>query len=688
MSTAASSGDEAVERNGKRYAVVTEGRASILVPETPANPKAAGKKPPRNDESVQQVFYNPIQQFNRDLSVLAIKAYGQDALERKVRAAARRKELQNSKKRKRQELPDDLNHRPQKVEKLGETSTGEPEDGAPSWGTRAVNGNEGQVAGDAPANLGHDAPGATEEPEASGLRFRILDALSASGLRALRYAHELPFDVAVTANDLLPKAVQTINLNVEHNHLADKITVTQSDAKAHMYTVASNSSVNVSETRRSATKYDVIDLDPYGTAALFFDAAVQAVRADGGLLCVTCTDAGVWASNGYQEKAFALYGGIPMKGTHSHEAGMRIILHGLAASAARYGLAIEPLLSLSIDFYCRIFVRVKASPASVKFLAGNTMLVYNCDGGCGAWTTQLLLRNTAVPTKNGSGLYYKHTGAQGPSADPNCEHCGHRTHVAGPMYAGRMHSAEFIRRILDDLPQASTDVYKTTERIRGMLSTALDEVEEATDEAGDADPPAAFRDNVDPHPFFFTAHGLAKVLHCQTPGDNALRGALRGLGYRATRSHCKAGSIKTDAPWSAIWRVMREWVRQKAPVKVDQFKPGMPGFKLLHLGPEKSGQTGDTADSSPNLNGDPSDSHANLTSDPSDPNATPTGDPSDSNANVPDPHPWTEPDPRATPEVVFDERLGREKSTGTGKLVRYQSNPRENWGPMNKAKGS
>jgi tRNA (guanine26-N2/guanine27-N2)-dimethyltransferase len=36
-------------------------------------------------------------------------------------------------------------------------------------------------------------------------------------------------------------------------------------------------------------------------------------------------------------------------------------------------------------------------------------------------------------------------------------------------------------------------------------------------------------------------------------------------------------------------------------------------------------------------------------------------------------------------EVVFDEKLGKERDTR--KLVRYQLNPRENWGPMNRAKG-
>ena len=37
------------------------------------------------------------------------------------------------------------------------------------------------------------------------------------------------------------------------------------------------------------------------------------------------------------------------------------------------------------------------------------------------------------------------------------------------------------------------------------------------------------------------------------------------------------------------------------------------------------------------------------------------------------------------PEIVFDEALGKELDGK--KLVRYQLNPRENWGPMNRARG-
>jgi tRNA (guanine26-N2/guanine27-N2)-dimethyltransferase len=48
---------------------------------------------------------------------------------------------------------------------------------------------------------------------------------------------------------------------------------------------------------------------------------------------------------------------------------LRLVLNSIAATAAKYGRAIEPLLCLSIDFYVRLFIRVKQSPATVKFLA-------------------------------------------------------------------------------------------------------------------------------------------------------------------------------------------------------------------------------------------------------------------------------------------------------------------------------
>ena len=175
-------------------------------------------------------------------------------------------------------------------------------------------------------------------------------------------------------------------------------------------------------------------------------------------------------------------------------------------------------------------------------------------------------------------------------AEEKLQHPPKETHMAGPMYAGPLHSPEFIKKILDELPNMSKDTYQTTERIEGMLTMALEETlplegnpdsPTLTSKTGRYDPTA-----IDHYPFFFIPSVLAKVVHCITPHENALRGALRYLGYGVTRSHTKPGSIKTDAPWEVIWEVMREWVRQKAPVKEGAIRQGTAGWNIM--GPQFS----------------------------------------------------------------------------------------------------
>lgn len=730
--TAAPAAGQRIEHDGKEYTTVKEGLAYILIP---ADASTTPQLNPKAEQETQSVFYNPIQQFNRDLTVLAIKAYGEEVMERKKVDAQKAKRRLQDKRGKKRKRGDDAGENsraessarpavPETVQESHDVSMHDAPNAFQESATKPATDiaddilqsavaeeveqaettttandhadEEDANAGDVTTAVQDDSAkhvnGDAATPKPKQPSFRILDALSATGLRALRYAHELPFVTHVTSNDLLPAATRAIELNAEHNKVSDKITATTGNALSHMYSLVGEEPSIPGRTKPSL-KYDVIDLDPYGTAATFLDAAVQAVRDDGGLLCVTCTDAGVWASNGYPEKCFSLYGGIPAKGPHSHEAGLRIILHAVATSAARYGLAIEPLLSLSIDYYARVFVRVRRSPAEVKFLAGKTMLVYNCDSGCGAWSTQLLARNKQQTNKNGTGTFYKHVFALGPTAGEMCEHCGTKTHLAGPMYAGPIHSSAFVRKILDSLPGAPDDVYGTKPRIEGMLTLALEEILEPRDTAtashdlaakklekektNDTDTPTETPhtglpsseplpnpnpapapkplpnkfastttfthdpSTLDPYPFFFIPSALAKILHCVTPSEDALRGALIGLGYRVTRSHCKPGSIKTDAPWGVVWDVMRAWVRTKAKVKEGVVKEGTAGWRIMNgagAGKKEGGPAG---------------------------------------AGV-----GGEEEKR---EIVFDERLGRERDQK--KLVRYQLNPRENWGPMNRAKG-
>lgn len=66
-----------------------------------------------------------------------------------------------------------------------------------------------------------------------------------------------------------------------------------------------------------SSRFDAIDLDPYGSASTFLDSAVQAV-SDGGILLITCTNMGVLCGN-HSEACFGKYGSMSLKAKFCHE---------------------------------------------------------------------------------------------------------------------------------------------------------------------------------------------------------------------------------------------------------------------------------------------------------------------------------------------------------------------------------
>lgn len=129
--------------------------------------------------------------------------------------------------------------------------------------------------------------------------MRVLEALSATGLRSIRYAKEVRGIKEIIANDLSSSAVKSIEKNIRLNNVEDLITASEANATTLMYNSTSLQS-----------RFDVIDLgnwhfslsvfntflpdslkiskitDPYGSPAIFLDGAVQSI-SEGGLLLVT-----------------------------------------------------------------------------------------------------------------------------------------------------------------------------------------------------------------------------------------------------------------------------------------------------------------------------------------------------------------------------------------------------------------
>ncbi|KAG1756727.1 tRNA methyltransferase [Suillus paluster] len=473
--------------------------------------------------SKEEAFLNPVQEFNRDLSVACIRVWSEE-LNREKEAKWR----QAQERRAKREAEAEAKTGQRKEQKKAKTESAEPS-----------NGQEDDSPGDVPTT------GSTSESNKRDYRphkFVLLEALSATGLRSIRYAKEIPLVRFVIANDLSASATAAMKRNVELNGLGPSPDPAESASTSEHQPIPDRGKVRINEGdacalmynhRTEKTRVDVVDLDPYGTAAPFIDGAVQCIN-DGGLLCVTCTDLSVLATTNYPEKCFSNYGGIPVKAEYCHEAALRLVLNTLSTSAGRYGRYIEPILSLSIDFYVRLFA------------ASKTAMYYICQG-CQSFYEQPLGRmveKTHERSGNVNILFKTHAG---PPVPQKCTECGSALHVAGPMWSGPLHNNGFISKVLEHL-EGNQDKYGTAVRMKGMLTVANEELHV---------------------PFYFTPSRIAGLFHSVCPPLDEVASALLNAGHHVSRSHALPGSLKTGATRQDVHDIFRSWVK-KHPVRMDK----------------------------------------------------------------------------------------------------------------------
>lgn len=396
--------------------------------------------------------------------------------------------------------------------------------------------------------------------------LRILEALSATGLRAVRYAAEVPNVVRVLANDLDPAAVQTIARNIAHN----------GDSVASIVKPNCGDAISVMTAARAAEEqYDVIDLDPYGGASPFLDSAVQAVK-NGGILAVTCTDLAVLCGNS-PETCFARYGATPLKGPCSHEMAIRIVLFAINAAANRHGRAIEVVFCCKIDFYVRLFVRIRDSKALSQLSQSRTASVFQCSS-CGTQRFQPLgrvkenapsysqrrrkrgkhatqtqdndqMQSSVAQTQEhrsrkevqiGSGVRKFAPALVTPGVDTKCTICDGMMVVGGPIWAGNLVDYEVCSSILQDI-SAGEGALQARSRVDALLRVASEEVPDV--------------------PLFLQLNSMCKIIKCSAPPAAALRSYLVNHGYAVSQSHTDPLAIKTDSPPEVLWDLLRIWAK-------------------------------------------------------------------------------------------------------------------------------
>ncbi|MFB6102769.1 MAG: tRNA (guanine(26)-N(2))-dimethyltransferase [Haloplanus sp.] len=267
---------------------------------------------------------------------------------------------------------------------------------------------------------------AAREPRAE----TYLDAMTASGVRALRAASE-GWDV--TAADRDPDAVALARENAARNDLS--VDVVERDANVLMH---------------DAT-FDVIDIDPFGTPIPFADAAFANARD---LVCVTATDTAPLCGAHF-ESGVRSYSAVPRNTDYHPEMGLRILLSALVRTAARYDTAARPICSHVSRHYARTYLELDGRATKADECIDELGYVHHCE--------DCLTRDHEF------GLI-----AHPPE---DCPACGStRVVTAGPLWLGAIRDREFVAAVND----AVDDGMGEAARARRMLTTLEAELDEPT----------------------------------------------------------------------------------------------------------------------------------------------------------------------------------------------------------------
>ncbi|EOB11985.1 N2,N2-dimethylguanosine trna methyltransferase, partial [Nosema bombycis CQ1] len=292
--------------------------------------------------------------------------------------------------------------------------------------------------------------------------IRVLDAMSATGLRGIRYSKEIK-NTKLYFNDVSPHAVQCIKENLQKNGVHEIGEFSENYEKIKDSEMRHN--IIRSDCNRLMCSltgfFDVIDIDPFGGCSLYIENAFRAIKHNG-LLCFTCTDKGALCVN--EDKCFVKYSTTILKGFSKHETPLRVILSLISRQASKFGISIEPLVSLSLDFYIRVFVRVRRNRPKDSIRTNSMFYLCKCSnsveiGSIKKTDKEDKVKNV-IETDNNlineilrSKLYLNDSDI--------CSICNSKMKLCGPFWNTAMHKKEFVKALIShDLDARSQGILK------------------------------------------------------------------------------------------------------------------------------------------------------------------------------------------------------------------------------------
>ncbi|MEM3436918.1 MAG: tRNA (guanine(10)-N(2))-dimethyltransferase [Nitrososphaerales archaeon] len=321
--------------------------------------------------------------------------------------------------------------------------------------------------------------------------IRMADSLAGVGARGVRVAVEVPEINEVFMNDLNPIAIDYAKASAKINGVYDKCSFFIMDACHFLI-----------EHSSPRDRFEIVDIDPFGSPVPYLDCAIRAVR-DKGLISITATDTAVLCGI-YPEVSARKYFGYSLNTEYCHEIGIRLLLGALAYSAMKLDIGIHPLFSHSKRHYIRLYATIALGAKYADETRNSLGYILHCFN-CFNRKVSLLI-------------------------EKNCDKCSATFRFAGPLWTKYIHDKDFLSYLLNNI-----DLTKECEKI---IINSLNE----------ADMP----------PTYYIPDKIADKLQLNVPRLNDIIDAIKDKGYRAIRSAINAKGIKTDAPSSIIIEIIKE----------------------------------------------------------------------------------------------------------------------------------
>ena len=315
----------------------------------------------------------------------------------------------------------------------------------------------------------------------------ICEPLTSSGIRGVRLATEVQ-NVRVTLGDINKHAFQLAKHNVALNMLGDRVTVQNEDANCLL-------SCHSAPYKR----FDIIDVDPFGSPIPYLDSAIRALR-NKGFLAITATDLAPLC--GVHTKACVRkYGGKPLRTEYCQELAIRLVAGSAVTAAARQDIGIRIVFSHSTDHYVRIYFEIeygaKKADESVKNL-GYVLHCYNC-----------LHRETAKTAFEVD----------------TCPECSGKIDYAGPLWLGNIFDKTFCESMEKENEHVAL---RNSGRIDKLLTLAKNEAEAP--------------------PTYYVIDKVSNKLRLPVPSLEAMTKLLISSGFSAVPTHFNSRGLRTEAP--------------------------------------------------------------------------------------------------------------------------------------------